>query len=250
MTSPIANTADRPDAKSPLSGPEIVPDFEVALTRLCAIARRGQRVDSPLYNPSEEWIVGRMPIFQDLPEQNRSELLAEADALESEATEANAAGRAATKVWPETGIPAGQRRVGVLQPVGRGAPARPDPVLRGRVHPQPGRPGFLRGKPATVHPGVQPSVRQNGGPLRERRGHSGRPTGRFAMRRERSFHARQLLFGTRYMQAPYMWRRLTFDLPQEQWQEAAGHPGGFGPALDGRSGPGRGPESPVAGRWG
>ena len=35
----------------------------------------------------------------------------------------------------------------------------------------------------------------------------------------RSFHARQLLFGTRYMQAPYMWRRLTFDLPQEQWQE-------------------------------
>ena len=35
----------------------------------------------------------------------------------------------------------------------------------------------------------------------------------------RSFHARQLLFGTRYMQAPYMWRRLTFDLPPGQWQE-------------------------------
>ena len=34
----------------------------------------------------------------------------------------------------------------------------------------------------------------------------------------RSFHARQLLFGTRYMQAPYMWRRLTFELPQDQWQ--------------------------------
>ena len=36
----------------------------------------------------------------------------------------------------------------------------------------------------------------------------------------RSYHARQLLFGTRYMQAPYMWRRLTFELPQEQWQES------------------------------
>ena len=34
----------------------------------------------------------------------------------------------------------------------------------------------------------------------------------------RSYHARQLLFGTRYLQAPYMWRRLTFDLPQDQWQ--------------------------------
>ena len=32
----------------------------------------------------------------------------------------------------------------------------------------------------------------------------------------RSFHARQMLFGTRYMQIPIMWRQLTFDLPQEQ----------------------------------
>ena len=83
MTSPTANTADRPDAKSPLSGPAIVPEFEAALTRLCATARRGQREDSPLYNPSEEWIVARMPIFQDLPQQRRSELLAEAQALET-----------------------------------------------------------------------------------------------------------------------------------------------------------------------
>ena len=102
MTSPTANTVDRPNGKSPLSGPEIVPDFEAALTRLCAIARRGQRVDSPLYNPSEEWIVERMRIFQDLPEQERAELLAEAQALETEAAEANAAGRASSKVWPET----------------------------------------------------------------------------------------------------------------------------------------------------
>ena len=75
MTSPTANTADRPDAKSPLSGPAIVPEFETALTRLCEIARRGQRTDSPLYNPSEEWIVERMPIFQELPEQKQAEIL-------------------------------------------------------------------------------------------------------------------------------------------------------------------------------
>ena len=30
----------------------------------------------------------------------------------------------------------------------------------------------------------------------------------------RSFHARQMLFGTRYMQIPIMWRQLTFDLPR------------------------------------
>jgi len=32
----------------------------------------------------------------------------------------------------------------------------------------------------------------------------------------RSFHARQLLFGTRYVQIPLMWRQLTFELPQAE----------------------------------
>ena len=32
----------------------------------------------------------------------------------------------------------------------------------------------------------------------------------------RSFHARQLLFGARYMQIPIMWRQLTFDLPEDE----------------------------------
>ena len=32
----------------------------------------------------------------------------------------------------------------------------------------------------------------------------------------RSFHARQLLFGADYLQAPYMWRQLTFDLPESE----------------------------------
>ena len=34
---------------------------------------------------------------------------------------------------------------------------------------------------------------------------------------DRSFHARQLLFGTRYMQIPIMWRQLTFDLPPDEF---------------------------------
>ncbi len=36
----------------------------------------------------------------------------------------------------------------------------------------------------------------------------------------RSFHARQLLYGTRYLQVPYMWRQLTFDLPESQYQDS------------------------------
>ena len=35
----------------------------------------------------------------------------------------------------------------------------------------------------------------------------------------RSFHARQVLFGTRYLQLPLMWRQLTFDLPEGELAE-------------------------------
>ena len=97
-----SNSTDQPDGKSPLAGPEIVPEFEAALTRLCAAARRGQRTDSELYNPSEEWLVGNMSIFQDLPGDRQSELRNEALELEKVAAEVNSVGRAATKVWPET----------------------------------------------------------------------------------------------------------------------------------------------------
>jgi hypothetical protein len=218
LTSPIANTADRLDAKSPLSGPEIVPDFEVALTRLCAIARRGQRVDSPLYNPSEEWIVGRMPIFQDLSEQNRSELLAEADALESEATEANAAGRAATKVWPETVFRLDNGGLAFFSQLG--VVRRPD-LTQYFVE------GFTRNRDALAFSEENQRLftRVFNRACDKMEAHFASGEGIVQTDRqicdapERSFHARQLLFGTRYMQAPYMWRRLTFDLPQEQWQE-------------------------------
>lgn len=223
MTSPTANTADRPDAKSPLSGPEIVPDFEAALTRLCAIARGGQRTDSPLYNPSEEWIVARMPIFQDLPEQQRSELLAEAQALEAEAAEANAAGRASSKVWPETVFRLDNGGLAFFSQLG--VVRRPD-LTQYFVE------GFTRNRDALAfsednqrlftavfhrvcekmeahfsspNPDMEKGIVQTDRQICDAPG--------------RSFHARQLLFGTRYMQAPYMWRRLTFDLPQDQWQE-------------------------------
>ena len=153
MTSPTTNSTDRPDGKSPLSGPNIVPEFEAALTRLCAVARQGQRADSPLYNPSEAWIVDRMPIFQDLPPEQQSELLAQAQALEAEAVEANAAGRASSKVWPETVFRLDNGGLAFFSQLGRRPTARPDAVFRGGIHPQPRCAGLFRGQSAAVHAG-------------------------------------------------------------------------------------------------
>ena len=219
MTSPTTSSTDRPDGKSPLSGPDIVPEFEAALTRLCAVARQGQRTDSPLYNPSEEWIVGKMPIFQDLPAETQSELLAQAQELEVEAVEANAAGRASSKVWPETVFRLDNGGLAFFSQLG--VVRRPD-LTQYFVE------GFTRNRDALafsednqrlftrvfhqVCDKMEANFASGEGIVQTDRQICDAPG--------RSFHARQLLFGTRYMQAPYMWRRLTFELPENQWQES------------------------------
>ena len=212
-----SNPTDQPDGKSPLAGPEIVPEFEAVLTRLCAVARQGQRTDSRLYNPPEEWLVGNMPIFQDLPEARQLELRSEAAALESEAAVANAAGRASTKVWPETVFRLDNGGLAFFSQLG--VVRRPD-LTQYFVE------GFTRNRDALafsednqrlfvgvfekVIAKMEAQFASGDGIIQTDRQICDAPG--------RSYHARQLLFGTRYLQAPYMWRRLTFDLPQDQWQ--------------------------------
>ena len=212
-----SNPTDQPDGKSPLAGPEIVPEFEAVLTRLCAVARQGQRTDSRLYNPPEEWLVGNMPIFQDLPEARQLELRGEAAALESEAAIANAAGRASTKVWPETVFRLDNGGLAFFSQLG--VVRRPD-LTQYFVE------GFTRNRDALAFSednqllfvGVFEKV------IAKMEAQFASGEGIIQTDRQicdapgRSYHARQLLFGTRYLQAPYMWRRLTFDLPQDQWQ--------------------------------
>ena len=212
-----SNPTDQPDGKSPLAGPEIVPEFEAVLTRLCAVARQGQRTDSRLYNPPEEWLVGNMPIFQDLPEARQLELRGEAAALESEAAVANAAGRASTKVWPETVFRLDNGGLAFFSQLG--VVRRPD-LTQYFVE------GFTRNRDALAFSednqllfvGVFEKV------IAKMEAQFASGEGIIQTDRQicdapgRSYHARQLLFGTRYLQAPYMWRRLTFDLPQDQWQ--------------------------------
>ena len=212
-----SNPTDQPDGKSPLAGPEIVPEFEAVLTRLCAVARQGQRTDSRLYNPPEEWLVGNMPIFQDLPEARQLELRSEAAALESEAAVANAAGRASTKVWPETVFRLDNGGLAFFSQLG--VVRRPD-LTQYFVE------GFTRNRDALAfsedNQRLFVSVFEKVIAKMEAQFASGE--GIIQTDRQicdapgRSYHARQLLFGTRYLQAPYMWRRLTFDLPQDQWQ--------------------------------
>ena len=89
---------------SALSGPAVEPAFAKALDDLVAAAQEGQRQDSELFNPSDQWLRGHLRILQDLPDEERQRMLQDAQDLAKGIEEANAAGRAATRAWPDIAV--------------------------------------------------------------------------------------------------------------------------------------------------
>ena len=204
-----------PKRPSPLTAPAINREFVGALDELVAQARQGQRPDSRFFNPPNEWLFSRMPVLQDLPQEDQALILEEARQVDLVAAEANSAGRAATRAWPgvvvrlDSGGLAFFSQLGVVR--------RPD-LTQYFID------GFVRNRDSVAfsednqalfadvfayinhymrqHLAAGDTIIQSDRQICDAPG--------------RSFHARQLLFGTRYMQIPIMWRQLTFDLPQDQ----------------------------------
>ena len=85
------------EARSPMAGPAIDKSFERELNELVALARKGHRPGSQFLNPSDDWLISRMPILQDIPADKKAELLKEAEQITTQAEEANADGRAAQR---------------------------------------------------------------------------------------------------------------------------------------------------------
>ena len=56
------------ESGSALAGPPVNPKFKKALDDLVAAAKAGHKPDSQFFNPSSEWLISHMRIFQDLPE--------------------------------------------------------------------------------------------------------------------------------------------------------------------------------------
>ena len=90
--------------KHGLEGPEKDLDFEKAIDRLVNVARRGHRPGSDYNNPSDEWLISKMRIFQNMESPEQMQILEQVGALEKEAEQLNAQGRAATKLWPDASI--------------------------------------------------------------------------------------------------------------------------------------------------
>ncbi|MCH7737814.1 MAG: phosphoenolpyruvate carboxykinase (ATP) [Chloroflexi bacterium] len=191
-----------------------MPAFEKELDRLVALARQGHKPGATFNNPSEEWLISQMRVLQDLSEAEQQALLNEARVIDKEAAEANAAGKAAGRAWPEvvvrldTGGYAFFSQLGVVR--------RPD-LTQYFID------GFAKNRDGVVFSAENQTlfteVFSHINSYMEEKLASGdtivQSDRQVGDAPGRSFHARQMLFGTRYMQIPMMWRQLTFPASEE-----------------------------------
>ena len=213
---------------SPLDGPPINPAFNRELNELVALASQGQPPDSKFSNPSDEWLTDHMPIMQDMPQVKREQILAEAREIDEEARRMNAEGKAASRAGPGAAFRLDNGGLAFFSQLG--VARRPD-LTQYFID------GFAKNRDALAFseanqalfaevfayinrfmkhqfgneqgagaPGDSPPIIQSDRQICDAPG--------------RSFHARQLFFGDDYLQVPYMWRQLTFDLPEAERHKA------------------------------
>ena len=203
-------------SSSRLSGPPVNPKFRSSLDELVALAHQGQSSQSEVYNPSDDWLTSRMPILDDLPQEQQATILEEVAELEKIAEEANSVGKAATRVWPEAVVRLDNggldffsqlgvvRRPDLTQYFVDGFEANRDGIAFSSENQELFSEVFEYISAAMrTHFKDADTIIQTDRQVADAPG--------------RSFHARQLLFGVRYLQLPYMWRQLTFDLPKSEY---------------------------------
>ena len=201
--------------QSPLAAPAVNPDFLKELDQLVGLASSGQKTDSQYFNPPNDWLFGHISVLQDLPEAERAKILAEASQLDKEAEEANAAGRAATRGWPEVVVRLDSGGLAFFSQLG--VVRRPD-LTQYFID------GFPKNRDALAFNEDSQSLFAEVFTYINRYMAEQFSAGTTIVQSDRqicdapgrSFHARQLLFGTRYVQIPLMWRQLTFELPQAE----------------------------------
>ena len=223
----IVETAGKDPSASPLTPPDLVPAFARALDELIATAKQGQPQDSAFFNPDAQWLRDHMRVFQRLSAEEQAQVLQQWQQFYADYEQASAEARERGEA-PPTLAAAGPEIVFELED---GTPmffsqlgVRRRPELTQYVFHE----GMLLNRDGTpisedtqqlfaqVLPFIQrymeaqlaagQTIIQSDGAIGDD------PTG--------SFHARQLLVGTQYLQPAYAWRhQLTFDLPEDARSE-------------------------------
>ncbi len=201
--------------RSSLEGPDIDPTFKSALDELVATARKGHKPGSEFFNPSDQWLVDHMEVFQDLPGDQQEALLNEFDQINQEGAKVNAEGKAARRAGPEAVFKLDSGGLAFYSQ--NGVTRRPD-LTQYFID------GFIRNRDAiafseenqALFAEVLPYITDFMQKSFDRGDTIVQSDRQICDAADRSYHARQLVFGTRYLQMPYCWRQLTFDLPENQ----------------------------------
>ena len=202
-----------PEETRGLGSSVIDPAFAGALDDLMAAASRGHRTESTLFNPADEWLVSRMRLLDGIPPDDRRQVLEEAEGIRREAEEANAQGKAAYRAGPEAVGQLDSGGVGFYSQLG--VARRPD-LTQYLID------GFRRNRDGIAFSEASQALFAQVLPYLTRHLEASFESGEGVVQTDRqicdvpgrSFHVRQLMVGTRYMQLPYMWRQLTFEMPQ------------------------------------
>ena len=201
--------------KHQISAPTKVPSFANSLEYLVSIAKKGHRRESKFFNPDNQWLVNQMRVFQDSSDREQSEVLEQARKIDEESKYLNGQGKAGTKVWPDIAVRLETGGLGFFSQCG--VARRPDLTQYYVDGFQPNRDAISFSESnqelfAQIIPYITDKMEKSFG------------EGQYIIQtdrqigdtEDRSFHARQLLFGTNYPQLPYMWRQLTFEVREDQ----------------------------------
>ena len=195
-----------------LAGPPINAAFAGALDDLVAAARQGHKPSSTLFNPPDEWIVGQMEIFGERSPEDRARIVEERDAIRADGEALNAQGKAAARSGPETVVRLDSGGLAFYSQLG--VARRPD-LTQYFID------GFLKNRDALAFSASSQALFAEVLPYLTRKLTESFAAGETVVQSDRSicdvpgrsFHVRQLVVGTRYMQLPYLWRQLTFPMP-------------------------------------
>lgn len=200
---------------SPLAAPAIDPKFGAALDELVPAARDGHRTDSPFFNPTDEWLISQTRVYDSLPPRDQAQIVAEARQIGLEAEQANAEGRAAARAGPDVAVRLSGGGLAFFSQLG--VARRPD-LTQYFID------GFDKNRDGLAFNETDQALFADVFHHIALRLKEHFASGDTIVQSDRqicdapgrSFHARQLLFGTHYLQIPLMWRQLTFDLPEGQ----------------------------------
>lgn len=202
-----------------LIGPAVNQRFNKSLDALVATARLGQHPDSEFFNPSDEWLVDKMKIFQRLPSGCKNELLKESSRIQSEIANAEKINKASTRAGPEIVVELDRGGLAFFSQLG--VARRPD-LTHYFVD------GFTPNRDAlsfneenqelfvevidAITKYMDDQFNKGNTVLQTDRRIGDAPG--------RSFHARQLVGGSRFLQLPYMWRQLTFEMKESDMRNS------------------------------